>query len=141
VALGHGAIVPPRGLTLIERLPYIASGIEDVVQRTRPDCAAVEDIFLFKNTRVALQLGQARGAALVPLLSAGLPVSEYAPRLVKKAITGHGGADKDQVQRMVALLLGMRDRPMLPDAADALAVAICHAHACAQQRFRQAAGA
>ena len=88
-----------------------------------------EDIFLARNTRVALKLGHVRGAALLPLLTQGIPVHEYAARLVKKSVTGFGGAEKEQVRRMVRMLLNLRDEIPILDASDALAVAICHAHA------------
>ena len=140
-AVAYGTIAPPRGLAFLDRLPHVASGLERVIDRLRPDAAAAEDIFLARNTRVALKLGHIRGAALLPLLRAGIPVYEYPARLVKKAVTGHGGAEKDQVRRMVRILLGLNDaRPLPLDSSDALAVAICHAHAATFHRLREAAG-
>jgi crossover junction endodeoxyribonuclease RuvC len=127
-SIAFGTIAPPRGLPFLQRLPYVAVGLRDLVARTRPDAIAAEDIFIARNARTALLLGQVRGAALLPLLEAGLPVHEYAPRLVRKTVTGYGGADKEQVRRMVRLLLGLHDRIVALDASDALAVAICHAH-------------
>src|SRR5215470_5678172 len=103
----YGTIAPPRGLPFLQRLPHVALGLRDLVARTRPDAIAAEDIFLARNARTALLLGQVRGAALLPLLEAGLPVHEYSPRLVRKTVTGYGGADKEQVSRMVRLLLGL----------------------------------
>jgi crossover junction endodeoxyribonuclease RuvC len=94
----------------------------------RPDEVAVENPFLSRNFRSALQLGQARAAALLPAVRAGIPVFEYAPRLIKLAVVGHGAAEKEQVARMVTLLLGLPGPPTPLDAADALAVAICHAN-------------
>jgi crossover junction endodeoxyribonuclease RuvC len=128
-ALAYGVIQPPRDTPFLERLPHVARQLEDLVRRSRPDAVAAEDIFLARNTRVALKLGHVRGAALLPILSAGIPVHEYAARLVKKAVTGFGGAEKEQVCRMVMMLLGVRDPIRILDASDALAVAICHAHA------------
>jgi crossover junction endodeoxyribonuclease RuvC len=127
-SLSFGTIIPPRGLPFLQRLPHVALALRDLVKHTRPDAIAAEDIFLSRNARTALLLGQIRGAALLPLLEAGLPVHEYAPRLVRKTVTGYGGADKEQVRRMVRLLLGLHDRVLALDASDALAVAICHAH-------------
>ena len=140
-AVAYGAIVPARGLGFLERLPEIASALERIVERTRPDGVAVEDLFHGRNSRVALQLGHVRGAALLPLLRAGLPIFAYPPRLVKKAVAGYGGADKDQVRRMVRILLGLHERPLALDASDALAVAICHAHSAHHMHVREAAGA
>lgn len=138
-ALSHGTIVPPRGLLFLDRLPHIASAVETLVREVAPDGAAVEDVFHARNSRVALQLGHVRGAALLPLLRAGVPVYEYSPRLVKQAVTGSGAAEKEQVRRMVRLLLGLGDSPLPLDASDALAVAICHAHSIPFQGIREAA--
>jgi crossover junction endodeoxyribonuclease RuvC len=138
-ALAHGTIVPPRGLPFLDRLPHIASAIEALVRRVAPDGAAVEDVFHARNSRVALQLGHVRGAALLPLLRAGVPIHEYAPRLVKKAVTGSGAAEKEQVRRMVRLLLGLGESALSLDASDALAVAICHAHSIPCHGIREAA--
>ena len=137
-ALTHGTIVPPRGLPFLDRLPYIATAVETLVRTIAPDGAAVEDLFHARNSRVALQLGHVRGAALVPILRARVPVHAYPPRLVKQAVTGSGAAEKEQVRRMVRLLLGIRDRSLPLDASDALAVAICHAHSVPFQGVREA---
>ena len=137
-ALTHGTIVPPRGMPFLDRLPYIAAAVETLVRTVAPDGAAVEDLFHARNSRVALQLGHVRGAALVPILRARVPVHAYPPRLVKQAVTGSGAAEKEQVRRMVRLLLGIRDRSLPLDASDALAVAICHAHSVPFQGVREA---
>lgn len=140
-AVRFGTIVPPRNLDFLARLPHIAGAIDALLAGERLDGAAIEDIFLARNTRVALQLGQVRGAALVPILRVGLEVHAYAPRAVKKAVAGYGAAEKEQVRRMVRMLLGLREGPMTLDASDALAVAICHAHAHTSSRLREAAPA
>ncbi len=127
-AVDFGTIVPPPGLDLIDRLPHIAAALDRLAERANPDVAAIEDLFHARNSRVALQLAQVRGVALLSLLRAGLPVHEYAPRLVKKAVTGYGAADKEQVSRMVRMLLHLEGSLPAGDASDALAVAICHAH-------------
>jgi crossover junction endodeoxyribonuclease RuvC len=117
----------PRG-DLPLRLKIIFEGVQEVVQRYRPDCAAAEIVFVNVNPQSTLLLGQARGAALAALVSGGLPVAEYTALQMKKAIVGHGLASKAQVQEMVRRLLAL---PALPgkDAADALGLAIAHAHA------------
>ncbi|MFP7753203.1 crossover junction endodeoxyribonuclease RuvC [Thermodesulfobacteriota bacterium B35] len=109
------------------RLLVIFEGLCEVIDRHRPDVAAIEDLFLARNPRSALKLGQARGAAVVAAMQHHLDVHDYTPRMVKQAVAGYGQADKEQVQRMVEILLGLDGSPT-SDAADALAVAICHAN-------------
>jgi len=117
----------PRG-DLPLRLKIIFEGVREVVERYAPGCACVEIVFVNVNPQSTLLLGQARGAALAALVSGGLPVAEYTALQMKKAIVGHGLANKSQVQEMVRRLLAL---PGLPgkDAADALGLAIAHAHA------------
>ena len=98
-----------------------------MIETHRPEVAAVEDIFIDRNPRSALKLGHARGAAVVAALHSGLAIADYTPRLVKQTVAGYGQAEKSQVQTMVRSLLAL-DAPPSKDAADALAVAICHAH-------------
>jgi crossover junction endodeoxyribonuclease RuvC len=95
----------------------------------RPDCVAIENLFHSNNARSALKLGHARGVAMLAAVEAGLPVAEYTPAEIKRAVVGYGRAEKHQVQQMVKLLLGLPALPSPHDAADALAVAICHSHA------------
>ncbi|MFW2365739.1 MAG: crossover junction endodeoxyribonuclease RuvC [Desulforhopalus sp.] len=109
------------------RLNEIFEGINEVVQLHGPAIAAVEDVFLASNPRSALKLGHARGAAVVAAMQNGLTVFDYSPRVVKQAVVGYGQADKAQVQHMVRVLLSLSRAPS-SDAADALAVAICHAN-------------
>lgn len=110
-----------------ERLGIIFSGIRELIERYRPQQAAIETVFIANNAAAAIKLGQARGAAVCAVISCGLPVAEYSPRSVKQAIVGRGGAGKEQVQHMVGVLLGIKE-PIQNDAADALAVALCHQH-------------
>lgn len=112
---------------LPERLARIFAGIGTLVAEHRPGVVAVEQVFMHRNADSALKLGQARAAAICATFQAALPVHEYAARAVKQAIVGTGAADKAQVSHMVATILGHRE-PLEPDAADALAVALCHAH-------------
>lgn len=110
-----------------ERLGTIFEGIRQVIDEHAPTEVAVETVFVSRNAASALKLGQARGAAVCAAISRGLPVAEYSPRSVKQAIVGRGGADKVQVQHMVCVLLQLGEAPA-EDAADALAVALCHQH-------------
>jgi crossover junction endodeoxyribonuclease RuvC len=126
IVLRQGVIKAGTG-EFPERLGIIFSGIRDLVEEFTPDEAAVETVFISKNAGSALKLGQARGAAICAVISKGIPVSEYSPRSVKQAIVGRGGADKVQVQHMIRVLLQLKEMPV-EDAADALAVALCHQH-------------
>jgi len=110
-----------------ERLGIIFEGIRQVIDEHAPTEVAVETVFVSRNAASALKLGQARGAAVCAAISRSLPVAEYSPRSVKQAIVGRGGADKVQVQHMVCVLLQLGEAPA-EDAADALAVALCHQH-------------
>jgi crossover junction endodeoxyribonuclease RuvC len=110
------------------RLLKICRGLEQVVERLKPDACAIEEAFYAVNPRVVLKLGQVRGVALLVAESAALEIGEYAPRLVKQTVAGYGNADKRQVQEMVKVLLSLPAVPEPHDAADALAVAICHFH-------------
>jgi crossover junction endodeoxyribonuclease RuvC len=123
-----GIVRPSRNQSFLERISRIHDALGDIVQRLRPDEIAVENPFCHRNVKSMLQLGQARAAALLPAVRAGLPVFEYAPREIKLAVVGHGSAEKGQVARMVRLLLGPQSAPASADAADALAAAICHSH-------------
>jgi len=116
-----------KGESLPEKLGVIFNEVAGLVGEYQPDQMAIENVFVSKNAGSALKLGQARGAAICAGVTADLKVSEYSPREVKLAIVGSGGADKDQVQHMVRMLLGFRE-PLQADRADALAIALCHAH-------------
>jgi crossover junction endodeoxyribonuclease RuvC len=109
------------------RLNEIFDGINEVIQVHDPEVAAVEDVFLSNNPRSALKLGQARGAAIVAAMQNGLAVRDYSAKMIKQAVVGYGQAEKVQIQKMVMILLGLSATPSA-DAADALAVAICHAN-------------
>ncbi len=122
-----GTLTPDARQTLAQRLAELHAGLTAVIDAYRPDEAAVEETFVNQGARSALQLGQARGVALMTPAALGLPVGEYAANLVKKSVVGTGHADKEQVQLMVKTLLpGASFKGA--DAADALAIAICHAH-------------
>ena len=138
--VASGGIQTDSGQALPERLKTIFEAVTEIVRFHQPKEVAVEQVFMHRNPDSALKLGQARGAAICAVVVAGLPVSEYAARSIKQAVVGNGAADKTQVQRMVALLLRLPE-PLQADAADALAVAICHGHTRQTlQRFGAAAG-
>lgn len=122
---GFGVIRTAGHGPLEERLARIYEGVRALLERERPDLLAVEDPFTARNPRSALLLGQARGVVVAAGASCGVPVRGYSPRAVKLAVTGDGGAGKEQVRDMVRILLGMERPPAPVDAADGLAVAIC----------------
>ncbi|MFB3855452.1 MAG: crossover junction endodeoxyribonuclease RuvC [Vicinamibacterales bacterium] len=124
-----GAIKAPAASAFPDRLQVIYSSLATLLEECRPAVVAVETVFHADNVRSALKLGHARGVAILAAVQAGLPVAEYTPAEVKRAVVGYGRAEKPQVQEMVRLLLGLTSRPSPHDVSDALAVAICHAHA------------
>jgi crossover junction endodeoxyribonuclease RuvC len=124
-----GSLAGPSNAPFPEKLKAIHAGLIALLSRHRPDCVAVENIFYARNVRSALKLGHARGVALLAASESGLPVVEYAPAEIKRAVVGYGRAEKRQVQQMVKLLLGLDAPPAPHDVADALAVAICHLQA------------
>jgi crossover junction endodeoxyribonuclease RuvC len=123
-----GSLSAPARSTFPEKLRHVHEGLATLLARHRPDCVAVENIFYARNVRSALKLGHARGVVLLAAAQAGLPVAEYAPTEIKLSVVGFGRAEKHQVQQMIKLLLGLDAVPSPHDAADALAVAICHVH-------------
>ena len=123
-----GVILTTPDLPLAQRLLLLHRRLRELILLHRHQQGAVEKLFFQRNVRTALSVGQARGVALLALAEADLPVAEYTPLEVKQAVAGYGGADKPQVQQMVRALLGLAQVPQPDDAADALAVAICHLH-------------
>jgi len=123
----HHSVIRCGSGEFTERLHTLFSGLKAIIAEFQPDCAAMEDVFVSKNVSSALKLGQARGALIAACGDSGLSVTPYSPTKVKLSATGHGKADKLQVQHMVKLLL-KPPMPLPEDAADALAVCICHAH-------------
>jgi len=123
-----GALAPPARSPFPDRLLAMHAGLARLIADASPDCVAIENLFHARNVRSALQLGHARGVAVLAAVQAGLPVVEYTPAEIKQAVVGYGRAEKTQLQQMVKLLLGLDTAPSPHDAADALAVAICHAH-------------
>lgn len=127
-ALEYGCIKTNSKDLPSKRYSQIYEGLQKVLQKLRPDQAAIESLFYCRNVSSAIKLGEARGVALLTLGNHGVPVHEYAPRKVKQAVVGFGGAQKTQVQNMVVKLLGLKETPKPEDVTDALAIAICHLH-------------
>jgi crossover junction endodeoxyribonuclease RuvC len=125
--VAHGCWSTPAGQDTVLRLKTIHDAVAALIEEHTPDAVALEESYVGADARIALSVGQARGAVLVATASAELPCREYAPARVKQAICGYGRAEKAQMQRMVKMILGLAEPPTPHHAADALAVAICHA--------------
>ena len=124
----YGTICTPAGMDMPRRLSLIYDGLCDIIRRLRPVSVAVEELFFNTNVKTAIAVGHGRGVALLAACREGLPISEYTPLQVKQAVVGYGRAEKKQVMEMVRVFLNLDEIPKPDDAADALAVAICHAH-------------
>jgi crossover junction endodeoxyribonuclease RuvC len=135
--IDYGAIQTPPGIAMPERLLSLYERLKEILLLHRPESGAVEKLFFQRNVTTAISVGQARGVALLALAQMKLPVMEYTPLEIKQAVAGFGGAGKMQVQQMVRALLKMEDIPRPDDAADALAVAICHLHSAGMRRIYQ----
>ena len=123
-----GALSKPARSPIGERLNYMHSGLLDIISRYQPDAVAVEQPFMAKNARAALAIGRAQAVAILAAASKGIPVYEYTPTQVKQRVADYGASSKEQIQEMVRLQLGLDEVPRPDDAADALAVALCHLH-------------
>lgn len=132
--IDYGVIETSARDSMPRRLVQLHKELKKIIDLHQPQSGAVEKLFFARNVRTALSVGQARGIALLALAEAGVDISEYSPNEVKQAVAGYGGADKHQVQSMVQALLELDQIPQPDDAADALAVAICHLHS-ARIRF------
>jgi crossover junction endodeoxyribonuclease RuvC len=140
VCLTCGAIKLSPREPLPRRLATIFEWLGVIIQEHQPDNVAIEDVFYALNVKSALKLGQVRGVAMLAASSAGLEVTEYSPLSIKSAVVGYGRAEKPQVQHMVTRLLNLTEIPEPPDAADALAIAICHLHTSATLVRQRAVG-
>jgi crossover junction endodeoxyribonuclease RuvC len=140
ICLTCGAVKLSPREPLPLRLATIFGRLGAIIQEHQPDNVAIEDIFYALNVKSALKLGQVRGVAMLAASTAGLAVTEYAPLTIKSAVVGYGRAEKQQVQYMVARLLNLAEIPKPPDAADALAIAICHLHTAATLERQGAVG-
>lgn len=134
-ALDFGCIRPPSAMKLSDRYLVIFESVEQLIEKHAPDALAVETQYVHRNPQSAIKLGMARGVVLIAAKRKGLPVYEYAPSRAKRAVVGKGSASKQQVQGMVQSLLRLAVLPTPEDAADALSLAICHAHAIKNQQF------
>jgi crossover junction endodeoxyribonuclease RuvC len=140
--IAAGCIRLPMRQPLARRLELVFAELQRLIHEHRPDAAAIEEVFYAANAKTALKLGQMRGVAMLAASSLGVQVAEYAPLAVKSAVVGYGKAEKQQVQHMVARLLRLEAPPDSADAADALAIAICHLHTAATlERQRGGVGA
>ena len=132
--LDYGAIRPSRRLPFHHKINMIKNRLEEIIRSNKPEEVAIENPFYAKNVKTAISLGQVRGAALVAVASQNCPLYEYSALEIKKAVTGYGRADKDQVKTMIMTLLGLQVKDLGTDAADALAAAFCHLNS---QMFHQ----
>ena len=128
VAVEFGVIRAPRGDAIAERLGFIQTELQKIIERTRPEVLAVERVFAGKSIPSAIRIGEARGAVMAVATRAGVAVVEYTPAEVKKSVTGSGRAAKEQIQEMIKIIFGLKEVPRPHDAADALAIATCHAN-------------
>jgi len=126
--IGYGCLKTPKYLDDAQRLKIIYQGLIKLIKKFKPDYLAAEEIFFFKNSKTVISVSQARGVAVLAAANLLIPVCEFTPLQVKQAVTGYGRAEKQQVQKMVKLLLNLSEIPEPDDAADALAIAICAAH-------------
>lgn len=122
----HGVIKPSQCGALLHRINEIKNGIEDIIRTHQPEEVAIEDLFYAQNIKTAITLGQVRGAALIAVAACSCRLFEYSALEIKKAVTGYGQADKDQVRHMIRVLLNLEEENIEMDASDALAAAICH---------------
>jgi len=137
-AVAYGVISTPAGIEMPERLRMLYHGLTGLLHEHRPESAAVEKLFFQRNVATAMTVGQARGVVLLALAEAGLAVAEYTPNEVKQAVVGYGSAGKRQMQSMIQVVLALPELPRPDDAADALAVAICHLHSARMKQLTEA---
>jgi crossover junction endodeoxyribonuclease RuvC len=134
--LEYGSILTPAKTALESRLGTIYSEICAIIEKYKPDAAAVEELFFNTNVKTAIAVGHGRGVILLACGNCNVPVFEYTPLQIKQAVTGYGRADKNQVQQMTKMLLSLAAVPKPDDTADALAVAICHCHSAGAKMYR-----
>ena len=138
-AIDYGAVTTDKDMDMPDRLELLYDGLREIIEEYRPEEASIEKLFFNTNTTTAINVGQARGVAMLACTKGGLKVAEYTPLEIKQALVGYGRADKSQVQFMVRTMLNLAEVPKPDDTADALAAAICHGHS-ADNRLRQQIG-
>ena len=138
-AIDYGAVTTDKDMEMPDRLEALYNGLREIVEEYRPEEASIEKLFFNTNTTTAINVGQARGVAILACVKGGLKVAEYTPSEIKQALVGYGKADKQQVQFMVKTMLNLPEIPKPDDTADALAAAICHGHS-ADNRLQQMRG-
>ena len=126
--IDYFAVTTKAGLPIEERLKIIYDGISEAIRKYKPDAMSVEELFFNNNAKTAIQVGQARGVILLAGVNSGIPIFEYTPLQVKQSVVGYGRAEKKQIQQMVKAILSLKEIPKPDDVADALALAVCHAH-------------
>ncbi len=126
--LGYGSVRTPAGASTEQRLSEIYDGLSEIIEKYKPEQMAVEELFFNTNITTGIRVAEARGVILLSATRHGVPVAEYTPLQVKQAVVGYGRAEKKQVITMVTMLLGLKSPPKPDDTADALAIAVCHAH-------------
>ena len=124
----YGAVLTDTSMDMPARLQALYNGLTDIIKKYKPEDASIEQLFFNSNAKTAILVGEARGVAVLACANGNLNIAEYTPLQIKQAVTGYGRADKGQIQQMVKMLLNLNAIPKPDDAADALAVAICHAH-------------
>lgn len=127
-AIEYGAVTTDASMNMFDRLKSVYDDINEIIERTKPDFMAIEELFFNSNQKTAINVAQARGVILLAAMNHSVEIFEYTPLQVKQAVAGYGRADKNQVQQMVKLLLGLKEVPKPDDTADAVAIAICHGH-------------
>ncbi len=138
-AIDYGSLTTDKDMEMPDRLESLYDGLRDIIEEYRPEEASIEKLFFNTNVTTAINVGQARGVAILACIKGGLTVAEYTPLEIKQALVGYGRADKKQVQFMVKTMLNLQEVPKPDDTADALAAAICHGHS-ADNRLRQITG-
>ncbi len=132
----YGAVTTKAGEDMFDRLKQVYDGISEIMDRTKPDAVSIEELFFTNNQKTAINVAQARGVLILAAKLRGIPVFEYTPLQVKQAVVGYGRAEKNQVQQMTKAILNLAQVPKPDDTADALALAICHAHTGQNRQFR-----